>query len=71
VAAAKLARAEVNRSRPDYIQRKIDLELARLRHMREAKPDCGCPWCLPPGAVTEIVRQRNEAERAARPGVPF
>jgi hypothetical protein len=57
--------------RPDYIERKIDFQLQRQRHAREALPGCVCPFCLKDGDVLRTIQARIEAERAAAPPVPF
>lgn len=50
---------------PDYARRRIDLELQRRRHRREAHPLCNCLICNPTRDITaEILdRVRVNSER--------
>lgn len=57
--------------RPDYIQRRIDWNLQRQRHAREASPDCGCALCIADRGVLKETLERINRERSGNAPIPF
>lgn len=55
----------------DYRRRKVDLELWRRRHLRNAPPGCGCVLCNPEREIAGelLARVKAAAERNGEP--PF
>jgi hypothetical protein len=58
-------------SRPQYIRDRIDFDLQRQRHAREAPKDCKCLFCMSTAEIEAMLRERLERERAAIGEPPF
>ena len=61
----------MTRSRPDYVQRRIDYTIQRQRHARTAAPDCPCPLCLVDRGILKETLERINRERTGSRPVPF
>lgn len=59
------------KSRPDFLQRRIDFQLARQNAKRTHPQPCACPYCIAQDRVEAIIRKRVEAEARANGPAPF
>ena len=58
-------------STPDYVRRKIDLQIAKRTARRNHPQPCECPYCLTPARARELLAARVAAQRAASGSPPF
>lgn len=61
----------MNRLTPDYIRRKIDLDIARRMARREHPQPCDCPYCLSPARARELLAARLAAQAERNGEAPF
>ena len=61
----------MSRGRPDFIQRRIDFQLARQRAKRTHPQPCDCGYCISQDRVEAIIRRRLEAQARANGPAPF
>jgi hypothetical protein len=57
--------------RPDYIQRRIDLETQKRRHRAAAAPCCRCIYCLTSAELDALFQERIRLERLLAGPPPF
>ena len=61
----------MTRTRRDYIERKIALQLQRQKHWRERSADCACPQCISTERFDAILKARLDAQEAVNGPAPF
>ena len=60
-----------SRFRPDWLQRRIDLEEERREHRKRRLAGCQCPDCIGVAGVTRLIEQRLAANPGRGEEVPF
>lgn len=61
----------MNGYRAEFVQRKIELQLARHRAKREHDQPCDCPYCITQDRIEERLAVILAAQRAAVGEPPF